>query len=199
MAKFPVPDPNDLPQLANTIVSMHPPLNLFRTIGHSNTMVGPVLQLGAAVLTKTKMDPVMRELAIVRAAVLARSDYVLNQHDEIARVVGATQEQLDALRPTPIDEGPFYKQVRAVLAFTEECLNDAKVSDETFDSVSFLNRSEIIEVMVSVGFYSMISRISETLELDIETGPNAPFVAHTLAKQMAERRSALQEEAHHRG
>jgi alkylhydroperoxidase family enzyme len=156
-------------------LALTPDINIFRMLGHCETLIRPFLFLGGAILTQTRIDPLLRELAIVRAAAHCRSDYELNQHDAIAREVGVTQEQLDALRESPLPD-VFGERERAILRFTDELVQQVKVSNEAFAAVGFLSPCEVQELVITVGYYSMVGRFLETLGVDIETGDDRAFV-----------------------
>jgi alkylhydroperoxidase family enzyme len=65
----------------------------------------------------------------------------------------------------------------AVLAFATEMTADARVSDATFEHVrSFLNEEEIVELTMVTGFYSLVSRVLNALDVDID-GPAANDLA----------------------
>jgi hypothetical protein len=105
-----------------------------------------------------------------------RSAYELNQHDAIAREVGVSQERLDALREGP-DSPVFTAQERALVQFTDEVALAAKASDHSFAEVAaFLDPCEIQELILAIGYYSMVGRFLETLEVDLEEGDQVDFV-----------------------
>ncbi len=66
-----------------------PPLQVFDSLAHAPTLFVPWLEFGAAVLANLELDPIYRELAILRVAALSGSDYEAAQHRGIASGVGA--------------------------------------------------------------------------------------------------------------
>jgi alkylhydroperoxidase family enzyme len=74
-----------------------PPLNIFRTVAHAETVFRPFLRFGGAVLGEMSLDPVVRELAILAVAKEAEAEYEWIQHVAIAKAVGASAEQIAAL------------------------------------------------------------------------------------------------------
>src|SRR5687768_17051168 len=83
------------------------PLKLFRMVAHAETAYVPWLQYGGTLLTRLELDPLLRELAILQVARLVDSRYEWVQHDPIARALGATQEQLDAIEAGRDDDAAF--------------------------------------------------------------------------------------------
>ncbi len=176
MARLPYSDVEDLDDRTRKILALAPDLNIFRMLGSCETLIAPFLALGSAILTQTKINPQLRELAIVRAAVRCGCAYELNQHDEIAREVGVSEEKISALRDGP-GSAAFDERERAILEFTDELIDSVKVSRESFDGVaSFLDACEIQELIIAIGYYSLVGRYLESLEVDLESGSERQFV-----------------------
>jgi alkylhydroperoxidase family enzyme len=176
MARLPYPESAELTDKSKKILAMTPDINIFRMLGHCDTLIETFLFLGGAILTRTRLDPRLRELAIVRAAVHCGSAYELNQHDEIAREVGVTQDQLDALRSNPTAD-VFNEKERSIIRFTDEVAREVKASDESFSAIAeFLSPCEVQELIIAIGYYSMVGRFLETLEVDMETEADQSFV-----------------------
>ena len=176
MARLNYPDPQSLSQKTQDLLSQTADINIFKMLAHCETLITPFLTLGGAILMRSKIDPVLREIAIVRAAVHCNSAYELRQHDAIALEVGVTQTQLDDLR----EDFPgkvFNNDEQAIIRFTDELVRDVKVSATTFASVkAFLQANEIQELIIAVGYYSMVGRFLETLEVDLEVGDEIAVV-----------------------
>jgi alkylhydroperoxidase family enzyme len=80
-------------------------------------------------------------------------------------------EQIDALHNWE-DSGKFDEQERAVLQYTDEVTQNIRVRDDTFAAVrSFLNEEGIVELTTTIGYYGMVCRILEALQVEIES-PN---------------------------
>src|SRR5436190_18920768 len=82
-----------------------PPLNIFRTLAHAETAFRPFLRFGGAVLGRMQLDPIVRELAILTVAHEAEAEYEWIQHMAIAKAVGATDAQIDAIADPAGDAG----------------------------------------------------------------------------------------------
>src|SRR6266545_3351130 len=75
------------------------PLNLFRMLAHSPPVLSGFVRLGGALLQDSSLEPRLREIAIVRVGLLAGASYEVEKHTAIARAVGITDAELEALRP----------------------------------------------------------------------------------------------------
>jgi alkylhydroperoxidase family enzyme len=144
-------------------------LNLFRMLAHSTPVFMGFAQLGTAILTESKLDAKLREMAILRVGLRAGAAYEVRKHLQIGRAVGLSEEQLGALEPGA-DPAPLGEAGRAVVTLTDELLVQFRASDEAFARVrSHLDDHETVELVVTIGFYGMVCRILETLAVDIES------------------------------
>jgi alkylhydroperoxidase family enzyme len=170
MARLPYPDASQLSDKAREALASVPPLNIFRMIAHAETAVRPWLRFGGAILTRLQLDPQLRELAILQVAHQAEAEYEWVQHVAIARHVGVTDAQIDAIRNNATDDDPALgDQQRAILAFTGELIDRPRVSDPTFAAVNrWLTPREIVELMLTIGQYLMLARVMTTLELELD-------------------------------
>ncbi len=176
MARLAYPEAEELSKKTRDLLSLTVDINIFRMMGHCETLIAPFLALGANILMASRIDPVLRELAIVRAAVHCNSAYELRQHDAIALEVGVSQEKIDALRIPDLSDA-FSDSEKAIIRFTDELIHDVKVSDPTFAAVErMLSPCEIQELIIAVGYYSMVGRFLETLGVDLETGTEMKVV-----------------------
>jgi 4-carboxymuconolactone decarboxylase len=167
VARLPYVDPDNAPESVKDVFERGvPPLNIFKLLAHADTVFRPWLRFGAAVLTEMELDPVLRELAILRVAALTPgAEYEWVQHESIARAVGATDEQIEGARSGTGLEG----DADLVIRFTDQVVRDAAPDDATFREMSdrFSSRG-IIELLLAIGQYMMLARIMATAQIDVE-------------------------------
>jgi 4-carboxymuconolactone decarboxylase len=168
MARVPYCDTTTAPEGAREMLAKMADLNVFKALANSPTMFPPFIRLGNAILLKSKLDPVLREMAIVRVGVLSRARYEVFQHERISRQVGMPEEKIAALHEGP--EAPvFSEQERALVRFTDDVVVNVHASRETYDACArFLDTNEMIELVITIGYYMAISRFLETMEVDID-------------------------------
>jgi alkylhydroperoxidase family enzyme len=145
-------------------------LNIFRALSHSPEALRRFMKFGQYFLSEGKLDAGLRELAILRAGWLCRSPYEFSQHVSFGRRAGLSDEQIRALRePDAAPVGTFSEQELAVLRFAGEMTSEAAVSDETFAAVrEFLDEEQTVELAMVTGFYNMVSRVLNTLQVDVD-------------------------------
>jgi 4-carboxymuconolactone decarboxylase len=145
-------------------------LNLFKVVAYNPKMGRDFLKLGNAILFKADLSPRLRELAILRVGTLTRATYEWTQHVRIALETGVTQEQIDDIGAWA-DSPRFDEQERAVLQYTDEVVKNVKASDEAFSRLrDFLPQREVVELTVTIGYYGMVARVLESMEIELEEG-----------------------------
>ena len=178
MARLPYVDPNDAPKRVREVLDRIPPLNVFRMMAHAETAFRPWMRWGGVLLSDLALDPLLRELAILRVAGLSPgADYEWVQHVPIARSVGATVEQVDALERGDAEAPCFTDEQRAVLAFTTEVVLEAGASEEMLEAIrQRMSAREIVELLMVIGQYMMLARVMATTRIDLDE-PADPRVA----------------------
>ena len=59
--------------------------------------------MGNYLLFKSKLDPILREIAIIRAGVLSKAKYEVHQHERIGRDLGMSDALIRAIHKGPDD------------------------------------------------------------------------------------------------
>ncbi|MDP9236563.1 MAG: carboxymuconolactone decarboxylase family protein [Chloroflexota bacterium] len=171
MARVRLNETQDLPEdhrwLFERMEQRGPILNIFRALSHSPVALRRFMKLGSYFLEEGKLDPKLRELAILRAGLLCHAPYEFSQHIAFARRVGLTDGQIRGIGSPAI--GLFEPREMAVLAYAGELTSAARVSAATYTATAaFLNEEEIVELTLVTGFYNMVSRALNALEVDID-------------------------------
>ena len=162
MARLPYIQPQDAPEPVRQALERAPDLNIFRLVAHAESAFLPWLRFAATLLTELELDPVLRELAILRVAALTPgAEYEWVQHEAIGRALGMTDEQIQACRTGDADD--------VVLRFTEEVVRDATPSDSTFTAMTErFSPQELIELLLVIGQYMGLARIMATAQIDMD-------------------------------
>src|SRR3954470_4302796 len=154
MARIPYPEPGDLPDKVREALDRLPALNVFRMLAHAETAYRPYLRFGGALLADLQLDPLVRELAILRTAQVIGAEYEWVQHVPIGKAVGMTDAQLLALELEDDTAEPFDARQSAVLRFTAAVAREPRPSDELFAELrAQLPDREIVELLLVVGSY----------------------------------------------
>ena len=169
MARIPYPNLDQLNDKDRQFFSSLPGgLNIFKMLAHAGETGKNFVKLGASVLYQGKLDPLLREMAIIRTGILCGSDYEVHQHWAMARKLGMSDEKIKAV-DTGSSSPVFSDLEKLVLRFTEELVQDKKTSDEIFHELLLhLDYATISELTITVGYYTMVSVFLRNFEIEIE-------------------------------
>lgn len=115
-----------------------------------------------------KLNPQLRELAIVRTGIVGDSKFEYSQHLKVARMIGVAEEKLAAIKGWTTSD-LFSPAERAVMAATDEILSRNLVEDATFAALQkHLGDAEILELFVVIGLWRMHGLIVRALHLEYD-------------------------------
>jgi len=118
-----------------------------------------------AIRGQMQLDPRLRELVILRIAVLNQAPYEWHAHEPYARQCGVPDAKIAAVRHGP-QHPDFTTEERAILAYTDTMTREVTVSQEVFDAVErLLPARELAELTATVAAYNMVSRFLVALEI----------------------------------
>ena len=107
--------------------------------------------------------------AILLAVKMKGGEYEWVQHVPIAISVGATQAQVDAIADRRLAASCFSDLERTALRFTEQVVEKVRADEPVVrDALGFLSPREIVELIMTIGFYMTAARITETTRTDLD-------------------------------
>jgi alkylhydroperoxidase family enzyme len=126
--------------------------------------------IGQFIRYGSKLDPRLRELAILQVGWLACSPYEWSHHVKIGHDFGVTDDDITALiddtagKPVKLDV-----MAKTVLLAAREMTRDGGMSDRTFTTLqSALGNEQVVDLTVTIGFYNAVVRVLATLQIDVE-------------------------------
>ena len=144
-------------------------LNIYRLMLGSPALANAWFELNQAVRYQTDLDGRSRELAVMRVAILNRTEYVLRAHGpSYALKEGLTETQVDALGDW-ISSELFSAKQRALLAYVDAMTRDIDVPDAVFAELrKHYSERQAVEITMLVGAYNMLTRVVTALKIDPE-------------------------------
>jgi len=143
-------------------------LNIHHTFGHAPKLSWASMQMAMALRFETSTPRLYIEIAIVRAAQLARGIYELQQHKPMLLAEGFALAKLDALenwRASTL----FDDKERALLAYVDQIADHGNVADRTFETLErFFTPTQIMELSFAVGSYYGTALIMNALQIKLE-------------------------------
>lgn len=170
MARVPLVKEGERPELDALIATIKAErggrfLDLYAVLMNSPPIAEGWLRLFTAIRQKSKLNGGMRELAILRVALLNGAAYEYRAHVPFALKEGVPQEKIDALERWR-DAKLYSKEERAVLAYTDAMTREIKVPDDVFAAVrAALDERETVELTATIAGYNLVSRFLVAMQL----------------------------------
>ena len=168
MARSPYADlnnPEAKPLVERIVAERGGVLHLYQMLLQSPPVASGWLNFLTAIRQKSSLPAALRELVIMRVAVINGAPYEAEQHAPIALREGVSQAQLDDLNAWESSD-KFDPTQRAVLGYTDAMTKGIQVPDAVFAALRavFTDRL-IVELTATVGAYNMVSRFLEALQI----------------------------------
>ena len=138
---------------------------LYRVLLNSAPIAAGWEKMLTAVRNRSSLPAALREMVIIRVAVLNRAPYELEAHRPVALACGVTESKIDALR-LPQPGVAFNPLERAVLVLTDAMTRDVQVDDALFEPIRrAFDAGTIVELVATIAAYNMVSRFLEALRI----------------------------------
>ena len=148
---------------------------------HNPPIASAWLELFAGVRYKTQIDGKLREIVIIRVAILNEAGYERRVHESVhAPKEGLTVEQIAAIANWR-DSTVFSEAQRATLAYTDAMTQGVHVPDAIKAELQrHFDQRQLIEITVLIGAYNMHARVYHALNMDhrIAMGDGATPKSH---------------------
>lgn len=168
MARVPYLEPSDLAPEDQDLLKR--PIWLFKALVNSPKAARAFSGLGQYIRYGSKLDPRLRELAILQVGWLARSPYEWSHHVKLGHDFGVSDADIQALiddtdgKPTTLD--PLSK---LVLRAAREMTAEGAMQDATFTILqSQLGNEQVVDLTLTIAFYNAVVRVLGTLKIDVE-------------------------------
>lgn len=169
MARIAYNDMSDVaPDLAEELAK-RPEANLYRMLANGGSAVLGYLRMGSQIRFNAILDPLVRELIILRTGSLCGAAYELDHHERIAADLGMAADKIQAAINDGASAAVFDPFEKTLLQFTEEVVVDGKASEAAFAALAeHYSPEELIETTLLIGFYMMTSRFLQTFDMDLD-------------------------------
>jgi len=169
-------EPPYAPEIAAALAKMMPPgssvepLRLFRILAH-NFMIGDRFRvLGSGILNKGSVDPLDREVVILRTTARCGSEYEWGVHVvAYARPLGFSEDQIVATVDRASDDPAFTARQALLVRLADALHEKAAVPDDLWRDIEKIWTAEqLIELLVTAGFYHIVSFLTNALRVEGE-------------------------------
>lgn len=172
MARIAYPDLESSPELKTLtaqIISERGKLhNLYKMLLNSPPIAEGWLNLLTAIRQKSLLNGRVRELVIMRIAIINKADYEFDSHTPYALKEGISQAQINEIATWNTSK-LFDSLDRAVFAYTDFMTKEVHVPQSIFDEVNkHFDARGMTELTATIAAYNLVSRFLEALEIDPE-------------------------------
>lgn len=168
MARVPYLEMSDLPAEHQDLLKRR--ISLTQALVNSPNAARAFGGLGQFIRYGSKLDPRLRELAILQVGWLARSPYEWSHHVKLGHDFGVSDDDIQALiddtagKPTKLDD-----MTRTVLRAAREMTTDGAMTDATFAALQkALGNELVVDLTITIAFYNAVVRVLATLQIDVE-------------------------------
>src|SRR6201996_7045044 len=156
MARVPYLEATDLSAENQDLLKRR--ISLFQALVNSPNAARAFGGLGHFIRFGSKLDPRLRELAILQVGWLARSPYEWSHHVKLGHDFGVSDADIQGLiddtegKPTTLD--PL---ARLVLRGAREMTADGAMSEATFTALQAeLDNERVVDLTLTIGFYNAV-------------------------------------------
>ena len=168
MARVPYLNQSDLAPENRDLLARN--INLYRALTHSPDATRSFLGLAQYIRYHSKLDPRLREMAILQVGYLAKSPYEFSHHIKIGRDFGVTDDDIRAIEAETRGEKTSLAPLdRAVLRAAREMTSQPELSQATFDQLGAgLDNQHLIDLLMVISVYCGVVRLLAALQIDVE-------------------------------
>ncbi|HEX3430045.1 MAG TPA: carboxymuconolactone decarboxylase family protein [Rhizomicrobium sp.] len=157
-------------------------LNVMKMLANAAAEFVPCMRLGGAILGRQKLMPQMRELVILAVSHLEGGIYEWVQHVPIAEASGCSRAKIDAIEQGAFEAPCFDDREQTLLRFARQVIENVRADEEAVRAANrHFSPQEVVEIIVTCGFYMMLARLTETTRTDIDP-PAGTAVVEELAR-----------------
>jgi len=139
---------------------------LYQALLNSGPIASGWERMLTAVRNQTGVPPDLRELMILRVAVLNGAGFEFDAHVPHAERAGVAAEKIAAVRAAPLP-AVFSPLEQLVLELTDAMTRDIVVPDALIERLRLhFDAKGIIEVVATVAAYNMVSRVLVALRIE---------------------------------
>ncbi|MBS0242667.1 MAG: carboxymuconolactone decarboxylase family protein [Proteobacteria bacterium] len=168
MARLPYIEKKDLAPEHHDLMKRD--ITLYKALVHSPNAARAFQGLGGFIRWKSKLDPRLREIAILAVGWIAQAPYEWSHHVKLGLEFGVSEDDIHALiaecdgKPSKLEP-----VARHIVAAAREMTLHYAVTDATFAELQKSFDSErLTDLVITMAFYNAVVRYLGTMRIDVE-------------------------------
>src|SRR5271155_5456197 len=154
-----------------------PPINLFRAAANARTLYPAFIQYMYLLFKPLELDARIERLIVLYVGKLSDCIYIWRQNVVVAKSLGITQEEIDALERNDTKADCFSDPQKAAFRFAQEALELIEVSDEVYAKAScYFSPQALTELLYVVGTYMLLARVARPGRVPLDAAPAAAIL-----------------------
>jgi 4-carboxymuconolactone decarboxylase len=149
-------------------------VNLYRALAHAPDLLRAWMDFAWLLRGHTATSRRLRELMILRTALLHHSQYEWHQHRRMAREEGVTETQVAELEMWRTSD-KFDASEKAALALTDAIVAGDAPPEVIRELERHFGYAQRVELTVTAAFYAMVPRVLDALGVPVE-GTEQPAI-----------------------
>jgi alkylhydroperoxidase family enzyme len=142
--------------------------NVVKALSNSPGLASKVFPLANYFMNQSKLDPRVRELAVLMLMTRCNCEYGFVRHIEIAKKCGLSQEQIDNVGNYQ-SSSLFTADDKVILRYAEELTTNARVDDDLYARAEKLvGKDHIVDLTGAIAFWNMMARNLNALQVTLE-------------------------------
>ena len=168
MARVPYLEVADLPPEQQDLLKR--PIALFKALVNSPNAARAFSGLGHYIRYGSKLDPRLRELAILQVGWLEKSEYEFTHHVKIGKEFGVTDADIEGMMAeTEGKPSKLEPLAKTILKGAREMVRELAMREETFAEIKkHLSNEHMVDLVLTIAFYCAVVRVLATMKMDNE-------------------------------
>jgi uncharacterized peroxidase-related enzyme len=142
--------------------------NVVKALSNSPGLASKVFPLANYFMNQSKLDPRVRELAVLMLMKRCNCEYGFVRHIDIAKKCGLSQEQIDNVvnyQTSPL----FTADDKVILRYANELTANARVDDDLYARAeNVVGKDHIVDLTGAIAFWNMMARNLNALQVTLE-------------------------------
>ncbi|MEZ5855048.1 MAG: carboxymuconolactone decarboxylase family protein [Hyphomicrobiaceae bacterium] len=168
MARLPYLEKSDLPPEHQDLLRRE--ITLFKCMTHSPNAARAFQGLGGFIRHKSKLDPRLREIAILAVGWITQAPYEWSHHVKIGQEFGVSEDDIRALIAECDGQANGLEPVaKLIVKAAGEMTKDLAVADATFASLKgHFDNECLTDLIITMAFYNAVVRYLGSMRIDVE-------------------------------